>query len=64
MLRLSFGVLSCFLPPHDGLLFLMEPLDFLLDSDQLLLFCSFVFVSFFILVLHLDLTGLCITLND
>jgi hypothetical protein len=43
----------------------MEPLNFLLDSDQfLLLFYDFVFISIFILVLHLDLIKLDIALND
>jgi hypothetical protein len=43
----------------------MEPLNFLLDSDQfLLLFYGFVFISIFILVLHLDLIKLDIALND
>jgi hypothetical protein len=45
----SFGRLSCCIPPYDGLLFLTEPLNFLLDSDRFLfLFCSFIFISFFI----------------
>jgi hypothetical protein len=65
VLSSSFGTLSCYLPPHDGFLFLMEPLNFLLDSDQfLLLFYGFVFISIFILVLHLDLIKLDIALND
>jgi hypothetical protein len=42
----------------------MEPLHFMLDSDQLLLFCSFIFISFFIPVLHLDLIELGIALNE
>jgi hypothetical protein len=58
-------MLSNYLPPHDGFLFLMKPLNFLLYSDQfLLLFCSFIFIILFIPVLHLDLVGLSITLND
>jgi hypothetical protein len=62
---LSFGPLSCYLPYQDGLLFLIEPLNFHLDADQfLLLFCGFAFISFFIPVLHLDLVGLGVALND
>jgi hypothetical protein len=62
---MSLGTLSCYLPPHDGFLFLMEPLNFLLDLDQLFfLFCRFIFISFFIPVLHLDLIKLGISLND
>jgi hypothetical protein len=58
-------MLSCCLPPHDGFLFLTEPLNFLLDSNQfLLLFYDFVFIRFFIPVLHLDLVGLGIIFND
>jgi hypothetical protein len=44
------------LSSHDGFLLLPEPLYFLLDPDQFLLFCcSFDFFSFNIPVLHLDL---------
>jgi hypothetical protein len=65
MFPLSFGALSGCLPPHDRLLFMPESLDFLLDSDQhLLLFCSLVFISFFIPVLHLDLIKLGVALNE
>jgi hypothetical protein len=65
MLPLSFGVLSCCLPSHDGFLFLTEPLDFLLDFDQLLLFFyDFVFISLFVPVLHMDSVELDATLND
>jgi hypothetical protein len=42
-----------------------EPLNFLLDSNQLLLlFGSFGFVGFFVLVLHLDLVKLDVALDD
>jgi hypothetical protein len=52
-------------PPHDGFLFLTEPFNFLLNSDQfLLLFYDFVFVRFFIPVLHMDLIELDVALND
>jgi hypothetical protein len=65
MLSSSFGTLSYCLPLHDEFLFLTEPLDLLLDSDQFLLFfCGFIFVSFFIPVLHLDLIELDVALND
>jgi hypothetical protein len=33
VLPLSFEVLDCRLPPHDGFLFLTEPLILLLDSE-------------------------------
>jgi hypothetical protein len=60
----SFSTLSNCLPPHDGFLFLTEPLHFLLDLDQLFfIFYSFVFISFFILVLHLNLIKLSAALN-
>jgi hypothetical protein len=50
---------------HDGFLFLSEPLYFLLDPDQfLLLFYNFDFLSFLILVLHLDLVELRVIVND
>jgi hypothetical protein len=52
------------LPPHEGFLFLTEPFNFLLGSDQFLLFCGFVFISFFVPVLHMDLIKLGIALND
>jgi hypothetical protein len=42
----SFGVLSDFLSSHDGLLFLPQPLYFLLDPDQLTLI-NFGFFFFF-----------------
>jgi hypothetical protein len=43
----------------------MEPLNFLLDSDQfLLLFYDFIFVIFFISILHLDSVRLGAALND
>jgi hypothetical protein len=61
----SFGTLSDYLVPHDGFLFLLEPLYFLLDPDQFLLFCSsFDFLSFLIPVLHLDLIELGVTMDD
>jgi hypothetical protein len=42
------------LSSHDGFLFLPNRLYFLLDPDQfLLLYCSFDFLSFLVLVLHL-----------
>jgi hypothetical protein len=43
----------------------MEPLDLLLELDQLFfLFYDFIFISFFIPVLHFDLIKLGVTLND
>jgi hypothetical protein len=65
MLPSSFDTLSCRFPPRDGFLFLTEPLDFLLDSEQLLLlFYNFIFISFFVPVLHLKLVVLSAALND
>jgi hypothetical protein len=64
MLSASFGALSNGLPSHDGLLFLPEPLYFLLNPGQLLLFCcGFIFFSFLIPILHLHLIELSIALN-
>jgi hypothetical protein len=52
------------LRPHDGFLFLMEPLNFLLYLDQLLQLCSgFIFVVFFITLLHVDLIELDVALD-
>jgi hypothetical protein len=58
----SFGVLSYCLPPHDGFLFLSEPLDLLLDSNQLL-FCDIVFESFIFPVFHLYLLEVYVVLD-
>jgi hypothetical protein len=55
VLPLSFGALSDCLSSHDGILFLPEPLYFLLDPDQFLLLYP---------VLHLDLIKLRVTVND
>jgi hypothetical protein len=59
----GFGALSCSLPPCDGFLFLAEPLNLLLESEQLL-FCCFIFGGLFLQVLHLDLLELGISLDD
>jgi hypothetical protein len=65
VLLLSFDALSDCLSSHDRFLFFPEPLYFLLDPDQfLLLCCSFDFLSFLILVLHLDLIELRVIVND
>jgi hypothetical protein len=46
-------------------LFLLEPLYFILDPDQFLLFCcNFDFLGFLILVLHSDLIKLWVVVND
>jgi hypothetical protein len=64
MLSASFGVLSDGLPSHDGFLFLPEPLYFLLNPSQLLLFyCGFIFFNFLVPILHLYLVELDVTLN-
>jgi hypothetical protein len=59
----GFGTLNCCLPPHDGFLFLTEPLDLLLDYEHLLL-CSFILGGFCLPILHLDLLKLSISLDD
>jgi hypothetical protein len=64
VLPLGFGALDCHWPPHDGFLFLAEPLDFLLDSEQLLLLSSFIFEGFFLSVLQLDLLELDVSMDD
>jgi hypothetical protein len=63
MLSMSFGALCDGLPSHDGLLFLPEPLYFLLNHGQLLFCCGFVFIDFLVPILHLDLVELSIALN-
>jgi hypothetical protein len=58
---MSFGALHCSLPPHDGFLFLAEPLNLLLDSRQLLFLCyCFFFFSFFIPIVDLEVIKLCV----
>jgi hypothetical protein len=42
----------------------MEPLDLLLDSEQLLLVSSFIFGGLFLPVLQLDLLEVGVSLND
>jgi hypothetical protein len=55
---------DCSLSSQDGFLFLPKLLNFLLDSDQLLLLCCcFVFLGFFILVMDLDLIELSVSLR-
>jgi hypothetical protein len=62
---LSFGALSDCLVSYDRFLFLPEPLYFLLDPDQFLLFySSFNFLSFLISILHLDLIELGVIMDD
>jgi hypothetical protein len=52
VLPMSFGMLSDFLPSHDGFMLLPEPLYLLLYPDPLFLFrCDFVLFCFLILVL-------------
>jgi hypothetical protein len=43
---------------------LAEPLDLLLDSEQLLLLSSFIFEGFFLSVLQLDLLELDVSMDD
>jgi hypothetical protein len=52
------------LPSHDRFLFLPEPLYLLLNPDRLLLCRGFVFFSFLIPILHLDLIQLSFGLGD
>jgi hypothetical protein len=64
VLSLSFGALSGFLASHDGLLFLSQPLYFLLDPDQLT-HASFGFLFFcFVPILDFNLVELSFTLVD
>jgi hypothetical protein len=64
MLSMSFGALHNGLPSHDGFLFLLELLYFLLNPGQLLLFCcGFIRFSFLVPILHLDLVELSVALN-
>jgi hypothetical protein len=64
-LLLGFSILSDCLVPHYGFLFLLEPLYFLLDFDQFLLFySSSEFLIFFIPVLYLNSIGLRVVVND
>jgi hypothetical protein len=58
MLLASLGALDCSLPSHDVLLLLSEPLNFLLDSDQLFLPYCFFFFGFFVPIMDLDLIKL------
>jgi hypothetical protein len=60
----SFNTLNYCLPPPDGFMFLMKPLNLLLDSEQLFLFCSFFFKGFFLPLLYLDLLDLDVSVND
>jgi hypothetical protein len=61
-LPLGFCTLNCCLPPHDGFLFLIEPFDLLLDSNQLL-FSGFVFKGFFFPIFHLELLQVYVVLD-
>jgi hypothetical protein len=64
MLSTSFSALSDGLFSHDGFLFLSKPLYFLLNTGQLLLLCcGFIFFSFLVPILHLDLVELSVALN-
>jgi hypothetical protein len=63
VLPLGFGALDRCFPPHDGFMFLVEPLNLVLDFEQLLL-DIFVFEGFFFLVLQLNLLKLDISLDD
>jgi hypothetical protein len=55
---------NCILSSQDGFWILPKPLNFLLDSGQLLLLCCcFVFLSFFIPVMDLDLIELYVSLR-
>jgi hypothetical protein len=63
VLPTGLGALDCSLSSQDGFLFLPELLNFLLDSSQLLLYCCFIFIGFFIPILDLDLIELCVSLS-
>jgi hypothetical protein len=60
----DFSTLSFYLPSCDNLLFLMEPLDLLLNSSQLYLFCDFIFGGFVLPIFNLELLNLYIFLDD
>jgi hypothetical protein len=60
----GFGALDWRLPPHDGFLFLADPLDLLLDSEQLLFLSSFILGGFLLSILQLDLFKLDVSLDD
>jgi hypothetical protein len=64
VLLLGFSRLNCHLPPQDGFFFFAEPLDLLLDPEQLLLIDSFVFGGHFLPVLQLFLFEFSISLDD
>jgi hypothetical protein len=62
VLPMSFSVFDCTLSSQDELLFLPEPLNFLLDSCQLFLLCYYFFLlGFFIPITDLDLIKLCVS---
>jgi hypothetical protein len=63
MLPMSLGALDYGLPSPDGLLFLLEPLNFLLDFGQLFLLCFFFFFVFFVPIMDLDLIRLYLSLD-
>jgi predicted CDP-diglyceride synthetase/phosphatidate cytidylyltransferase len=64
VLSVSFDALGNCLSSHNGFLFLPELLYLLLDLDQFfLLCCSFVFFSFLIPFLHLNLIKLNVAMN-
>jgi hypothetical protein len=60
----GFGSLDCHLPPQDGFLLLMEPLNLLQDSEQFLLLKGFVYRGFLFPVLQLNLLKLDVSLVD
>jgi hypothetical protein len=62
VLPAGFSVLRCSVSSQDGLFFLSEPLNFLLDFCQLfLLYCCIFFLGFFAPINNLDLIELCIS---
>jgi hypothetical protein len=64
MLSMGFSALCDGLPSHNGFLFLPEPLYFLLNAAQpLLFFCGFVLFDFHEPILHLNLVEISIALN-
>jgi hypothetical protein len=64
ILHVSFGVFDYSLSSQDGFLFLPDPLNFLLDSGQFLLFfCCFNFLGLFVPIKDLDLVKLCVPMD-
>jgi hypothetical protein len=61
---MDLSMRDCNLSSQDGFMFLLEPLNFLLGSGQLLLLsCCFIFLGFLVPIMDLDLVELYISLK-